>query len=98
MRRSCTASTKWIVPDAPTPLAALRPAPGSAEEPVHRRTMTMEVFARGEYFAVVGTLHDERPWASGEYSPRHLHFMELGLVVRRADMTIVDAVADMKTF
>jgi hypothetical protein len=58
----------------------------------------MEVYQRGEYFAVVGTLHDERPWASGEYSPRHLHFMDLGMVVRRADMTIVDAVADMKTF
>jgi hypothetical protein len=58
----------------------------------------MEVFGRDEYFAVVGTLHDERPWASGDYSPRHLHFMDLGLVVRRADMTIVDAAADMQTF
>ena len=46
----------------------------------------------------MGTLHDERPWAGGDYSPRHLHFMELGLVVRRADMTIVDAAADMQTF
>ena len=83
--------------DSPT-LAELRPPPGSAEEPVHRRTITMEVFGRGEYFAVVGTLHDERPWASGDYSPHHLHFMDLGLVVRRADMTIVDAAADMQTF
>jgi hypothetical protein len=58
----------------------------------------MEVFQRDEYFAVVGTLHDERPWASGDYSPRDLHFMDLGLVVRRADMMIVDAAADMRTF
>jgi Protein of unknown function (DUF2889) len=58
----------------------------------------MEVFQRGEYFAVVGTLHDERPWAGGDVGPRHLHFMDLGLVVRRADMTIVDAAADMRTF
>ena len=86
------------MPDDPPTLAALRPAPGSGEEPVHRRTITMEVFQRGEYFAVVGTLHDERPWASGDYSPRDLHFMDLGLVVRRADMTIVDAAADMRTF
>jgi len=47
----------------------------------------MEVYQRDEYFAVVGTLHDERPWAGGDYSPRQLHFMELGLVVRPADMT-----------
>jgi hypothetical protein len=58
----------------------------------------MEVYRRGGYFAVVGTLHDQRPWAGGEYGPRDLHFMELGLVVRRADMTIVDAAADMTTY
>ena len=58
----------------------------------------MEVFQRGEYFAVVGTLHDQRPWAGGDLGPRDLHFMELGLVVRRADLTIVDAAADMQTF
>ena len=58
----------------------------------------MEVYQRGDYFAVVGTLHDERPWARGTHGPRHLHVMELGLVVRRADMTIVDAAADMQTF
>ena len=83
--------------DVPT-LAALRPPPGSGEEPVHRRTIGMEVYLRGDYLAVVGTLHDERPWASGGYSPRDLHVMELGIVVRRADLTIVDAVADMQTF
>jgi Protein of unknown function (DUF2889) len=58
----------------------------------------MEVFRRDDYFAVVGTLHDERPWADGGYGPRDLHFMDLGLVVRLSDMVIVDAVADMQTF
>jgi hypothetical protein len=53
---------------------------------------------RDEHFTVVGTLHDERPWAGGTHGPRDLHFMELGVVVRRADLRIVDAAADMKTF
>jgi len=58
----------------------------------------MDVFERGEYFAVVGTLHDERPWAGGSHGPRDLHVMELGIVVRRADMAIVDAAADLRTY
>jgi hypothetical protein len=86
------------VPEDPPTLAALRPAPGSGEEPVHRRTISMEVFVRDGHFAVVGSLHDERPWAGGTHGPRHLHVMELGIVVRRADLTIVDAAADMKTY
>ncbi len=86
------------MPDPPPTLAALRPPAGSGEDPVHRRTITMEVFERGDHFAVVGTLHDERPWAGGSLGPRDLHVMDLGLVVRRADMTIVDAAADMQTF
>ena len=86
------------MPEPPPTLAALRPDPTSGEDPVHRRTIAMEVFDRGEYFAVVGTLHDERPWAGGTHGPRDLHFMELGIVVRRADMAIVDAAADMRTF
>jgi hypothetical protein len=47
---------------------------------------------------VIGTLRDLRPWASGELGPSELHFMELGIVVRRADLVIVDAAADMHTF
>jgi hypothetical protein len=58
----------------------------------------MEVFGRDEHFAVVGTLRDERPWAEGGDTPQVLHAMELGIVVRRADLTIVDAQADMQTF
>ncbi len=86
------------MPETSPTLAALRPPPGSAEDPVHRRTIGVEVFQRGDYFAVIGTLHDERPWAGGTHGPRDLHVMELGLVVRRADMTIVDAAADMTNY
>jgi Protein of unknown function (DUF2889) len=86
------------VPETSPTLAALRPPPGSDEDPVHRRTIAVEVFQRGEYFVVIGTLHDERPWAGGAHGPRDLHVMELGLVVRRADMTIVDAAADMQAY
>jgi hypothetical protein len=86
------------VPEPTPTLAVFRPTSGSGEDPVHRRTIAMEVFQRGDYFAVVATLHDERPWAGGTHGPRDLHRMELGLVVRRADMTIVDAAADMTTY
>ena len=53
---------------------------------------------RAEHFAVIGTLSDRRPWASGTLGPTELHRMELAVVVRRADLVVVDAVADMKTF
>jgi hypothetical protein len=56
------------------------------------------VFGRGEHFVVLGRLRDERPWAAGTHGPRELHDMELGVVVRRADLTIVDAAADMQRF
>jgi hypothetical protein len=85
------------VSDPPT-LAGLRPAADAAEHPVHRRTIDMQVFERDEHHVVIGTLHDERPWASGSLGPRDLHRMELGIVVRRADLVIVDAAADMRTF
>ena len=65
---------------------------------MHRRTLGMDVFLRGDYFCVVGTLHDQRPWVGGALGPRDLHVMELRVVVRRADLCIVDAAADMKSF
>jgi hypothetical protein len=84
---------------APPPtVAALRPPPGSDEDPVHRRTITMEVFQRDDYFCVLGTLHDQRPWAGGSLGPRDLHVMELGIVVHRPDLRIVDAAATMRSF
>ena len=84
-------------PAAPA-VATLRPPPGSTEPPVHRRTIEIEVFVRDEHLVVIGTLADVRPWATGDFGPRELHRMELAVVVRRSDMTITDAAADMKTF
>ncbi len=84
--------------EVPPTLAGLRPAPGDEELPVHRRTIDVGVFERDGYHVVIGTLHDQRPWASGALGPRHLHRMELGIVVRRSDLIIVDAEATMGTF
>jgi len=56
------------------------------------------VFVRDQHLVVIGTLADVRPWASGEFGPRELHRMELAIVVRRSDLMITDAVADMQTF
>jgi hypothetical protein len=86
------------VPDPAPTLAALAPVTGSSELPVHRRTIEVSVFERDGYHVVVGTLHDQRPWASGNEGPRDLHRMELAIVVRRADLVIVDAAATMDTF
>jgi hypothetical protein len=79
-------------------LAALRPVGDAAETPLHQRTIDMQVFAREGHFVVLGTLHDRRPWASGQFGPRDVHRMELGLVVRQSDMVIVDAAATMVDF
>jgi hypothetical protein len=82
---------------APT-LAALRPPADSPEPPIHQRTIDMQVFEREGHLVVIGILHDQRPWATGEYGPRSVHRMELGIVVRRSDLVIVDAAAVMHTF
>jgi hypothetical protein len=88
------------VPDAPsgTTVAALRPSGDSEELPVHRRSIGIEVFGRDDHLVVIGKLTDVRPWASGNRGPRELHSMELAVVVRRADLMITDAVADMETY
>jgi hypothetical protein len=84
-------------PASPT-LAELRPAPGADEAALLRRTIDMHVFERDGYHVVIGSLHDQRPWASGQVGPRHVHHMELGIVVRCADLIIVDAAATMDRF
>jgi len=83
---------------SPPTLAALRPSADSAELPVHRRTIDMQSFEREGHLVVIGILHDQRPWASGEFGPDSVHRMELGIVVRRSDLVIVDAEAVMHTF
>jgi Protein of unknown function (DUF2889) len=84
-------------PASPT-LAELRPAPGAEEVALLRRTIDMHVFERDGYHVVIGSLHDQRPWASGQAGPRDVHRMELGIVVRCADLVIVDAAATMGLF
>jgi hypothetical protein len=86
-----------VADPAPT-LADFRPLEGSTELPLLRRTIEMQVFERNGYHVVVGTLQDRRPWASGEFGPREVHSMELGVVVRLADLVIVDAAATMIDF
>lgn len=86
------------MPEPARTVAALRPPPASDEHPVHRRTIDIEVFLRDDHFVVIATLADVRPWAGGTLGPRDLHCMELAVVVRRSDLTITDAVADMETF
>jgi hypothetical protein len=58
----------------------------------------VQVFEREGYHVVIGTLHDRRPWATGDLGPHDLHHMELGIVVRRSDFVIVDAQATMGTY
>ena len=86
------------MPEPSPTLADLRPEVGSPEDPIHRRVIDMAVFERDGHHVVIGTLRDTRPWASGTLGPKELHYMELGIVVRRADLVIVDAAADMHTF
>ena len=78
-------------------LRALRP-PAGVELPLMTRTIDMQVFARDGYHVVIGSLHDRRPWATGRDGPRDVHRMELGIVVRLADLVIVDAEATMGHF
>jgi hypothetical protein len=86
------------MPEPSPTLANLRPSADSPELPVHQRTIDMQVFEREGHLVVIGILHDQRPWASGDFGPRSVHRMELGIVVRRPDLVIVDAAAVMHAF
>jgi len=82
----------------PPTLRALRPPGDAGELPLLTRTIDMRVFARDGYHVVIGSLFDQRPWASGRVGPRDVHRMELGIVVRCDDLVIVDAEATMGHF
>ncbi len=86
------------MPDPELTVAALRPPPGSDEDPIHRRTITTDVYEREDHVVVIAKLQDERPWAGDGSIPRLVHSMELAVVVRLEDMVIVDAVADMEAY
>ncbi len=79
-------------------LRELKPPADAEELPLLTRTIDMRVFERDGYHVVIGALHDQRPWASGRVGPRDVHHMELGIVVRCADLVIVDAEATMGHF
>ncbi len=84
-------------PRSPT-LRELAPREDAEELPLLTRTIDMRVFEREGHHVVIGSLHDQRPWASGRAGPRDVHHMELGIVVRCADLVIVDAEATMGHF
>jgi hypothetical protein len=72
--------------------------PDLPDLPVHHRTIDLEVYERDGTFEVVGRLEDRRPWADGEEAVREVHDMTLQVTVRRADLQIVAARADMRRF
>ncbi|MER6957184.1 MULTISPECIES: DUF2889 domain-containing protein [unclassified Streptomyces] len=72
-----------------------------AEPPLHRRTITVTAREEGgeedgDEISVEAELCDERPWAQGPAGA--VHRMTLSVRVRRTDMVITAAAADMRTF
>lgn len=47
---------------------------------------------------MVGRLRDERPWAAGTGQVEHVHDMVLEVAVRRSDLTVTAARAEMRRF
>lgn len=66
--------------------------------PTHRRRIDLDVFEDDGDLRVVGRLRDERPWAAGTAQVEHVHDMVLEVTVRRADLTITAARAEMRRF
>lgn len=71
---------------------------GPIELPVHRRTVSFEAFERPGALEVIGRLQDERPWGDGRTMAPVLHQMTLRVVVRLADLVIVEATPEMHNF
>lgn len=68
-----------------------------AELPLHRRTITLTAHDEGgDAISVEAELSDERPWV--DPSRAVVHRMVLAVRIRLADMVVVDARADMRTF
>jgi len=63
--------------------------------PTHRRMIEIEVFDDVERFDLIGRLSDRRPWAVAPEQVAALHTMLLRLSVRRADLIITRAQAQM---
>lgn len=64
--------------------------------PVHRRNLSFDAFEEGPDLVIVAALRDERPWQTDARAV--LHHMQLDVRVRKADVTITDAVATMHSF
>jgi hypothetical protein len=64
--------------------------------PVHRRLLTFDAFEEGDDVLVTAYLRDERPWQTDARAV--LHHMQLDVRVRKADLTITEAVAGMHSF
>ncbi|NUU22624.1 MAG: DUF2889 domain-containing protein [Streptomycetaceae bacterium] len=69
---------------------------GRVPLPVHRRMLTFDAFEEGDDVLITASLRDERPWQSDARAV--LHHMQLDVRVRKADLTITEAVADMHSF
>lgn len=64
----------------------------------HQRTIEMVAYDTTDTFQLRGRLRDERPWADGVVSVVILHSMELRLEVRRSDLVIIRAEAEMGAY
>lgn len=72
--------------------------PGAGEIPTHSRRIEFDSYERGNDLLVVGHLRDDRPWAAGGAQPEHVHDMVLEVTVRRPELVIVTARAEMRRF
>lgn len=74
---------------------------GAADDPdvpTHHRSIQLDVRDLPEELEVTARLRDERPWAAGTGVVEHVHDMSLVVRVRRSDLVIVDARAEMAGF
>jgi hypothetical protein len=72
--------------------------PGPDEIPTHSRRIEFQTYERGDALLVVGRLRDDRPWAAGGAQPEHVHDMTLEVTVRRPELVVVGARAEMRRF
>jgi len=64
----------------------------------HHRRIEISGFDRPGHLLVVGRLRDDRPWAAGTTVAEQVHDMTLSLLIRQADLLIVEARAEMARF
>lgn len=72
--------------------------PGPDEIPTHSRRIEFQTYERGDALLVVGRLRDDRPWAVGGSQPEHVHDLSLEVTVRRPELLVIGARAEMHRF